>query len=208
MTARASCQACGEITIWTGDRRCAYCDGQICQIDMSAVVRKPNRADNNRSRWTDITRKQVVDAYAQGHDIPEIAQAVYASMGYKNPATARAAIRQEFKRMRVGLRSPRECASEGCARNALTGSKLCVSHDPSYAEWRANHLAGVRVPYRAGEEHWKAKLWEEEVREIRASDKSPEDLASRFGVALCTIHSIQRGASWRHLESLGHEVSA
>lgn len=196
---RVSCQQCGHIAIDVGDRRCAYCDGTLCQIDISGG-RRSSRSDDHASRWNDTRRQQVIDAYASGHNIPEIAAAIQEAMGYRNLGSARAAIRQELKRMGVTLRKPRKCAEQGCGRDALTGKTLCCSHNPERFQERADHLARVRRPYRPGEEHWKAKLWDEEVREILTSDESSEELSQRFGVTANHIRTIRAGKSWKHLQ--------
>lgn len=51
-----------------------------------------------------------------------------------------------------------------------------------------------------GETHGSAKLTEEQVREILASDESQYTLANRYGVAHNTIWSIKCGRTWKHLE--------
>lgn len=200
---RASCQSCGEITIYTGDSRCAYCDGRICRIDISH--KKSTRSDNNRSRWTDLRRQQVIDAYAQGHGIPEIAAAICEAMGYKNLATARGAIRHEFKRMGVGLRAPRGCETEGCTRTAITSSKFCFSHSPEHAQRRLEIGVIMRSAQsmwpRKGEDHHLAKLWPEEVAAIRASDEPADTLAGRYGISADHVRSVRSGRSWSHLEA-------
>ena len=53
-----------------------------------------------------------------------------------------------------------------------------------------------------GETASRAKLREDEVREIRrlmAAGESPEELADRFGVGSPNIKAIACGKSWRHL---------
>lgn len=50
-----------------------------------------------------------------------------------------------------------------------------------------------------GEQHHKARLTERQVREIRASAKSPQILAQRYGVGKTTIRLIRTGQTWRHV---------
>ena len=50
-----------------------------------------------------------------------------------------------------------------------------------------------------GERHLKAKLTEEQIMEIRASNEQGKALAERYGVAQTTISDIQKGKSWQHL---------
>lgn len=201
---RASCQSCGNITIWTGDRRCAYCDGELQKIGV-VYARRPSRSDNNRTRWTDLRREQVIEAYAQGHNIPEIANAIWESMGYANPATARAAIRQEFRRMNVTLRPPRKCAVKGCRRDPLTGDPRCFSHSTERAEQRLEigeimRAAQANFP-RVGETHHTAKISEADARAIRQSDAPTQELAERYGITPGHVARIRVGRVWAHLEA-------
>jgi hypothetical protein len=205
MIERASCQSCGAITVWTGDTRCSYCDGFICQIDMERVIRKPGRSDGKRSRWTDLRREQVVEAYAQGHNIPEIAAVVWRAMGYANPATARAAIRNEFARINVAIRPPRRCSVDGCRRDPLTGSPFCFSHDPERSEQRLE----IGELMRAAQENWPrvgaahpiAKISEADALAIRRSTEPSHALAERYGLSPGHIARIREGKAWAHLET-------
>lgn len=202
MIERASCQGCGELTVFTDAESCPYCGGLLLKVQYHHVGR-PGRSDNNITRWTDLRREQVVNAYAQGHGIPEIADVIWQAMGYKNVATARGAIRQEFRRMKVRIRPRRLCTFEGgCQRNAATGSDLCFAHDPDCADRRKAHLDQVRVQYLAGEQHPLAKLTDEEAREIRASDEVAELLSVRYGISEGHVRVIQRGEGWAHLEAV------
>lgn len=51
-----------------------------------------------------------------------------------------------------------------------------------------------------GETHYKAKLTEAGVYEIRASTELTRVLAARFGVSGSTINSVRDRRTWRHLE--------
>jgi hypothetical protein len=55
--------------------------------------------------------------------------------------------------------------------------------------------------HRWGEKHPMAKLTDDQVREIRASNLSAQELASRYGVKDGAIESIRRGTTWRHLDA-------
>ena len=105
--------------------------------------------------------------------------------------------------MGVWLRAPRNCATEGCQRDAITRSKHCFSHAPEVAEQRAeilkNTRAGIANYPRKGEEHHKAKLWDEEVLAIRASGEPTEVLARRYGVTDSTVRKIRAGTAWAHV---------
>jgi transcriptional regulator with XRE-family HTH domain len=50
-----------------------------------------------------------------------------------------------------------------------------------------------------GKECWKAKLTENQVKEIFLSAEPQEILAERFGVTRTTISEIQTGKTWRHV---------
>ncbi len=50
-----------------------------------------------------------------------------------------------------------------------------------------------------GEEHWKAVLTVDQVREIRASRESNQALARKFPVTKSAIGNIRRWRSWRHV---------
>lgn len=53
-----------------------------------------------------------------------------------------------------------------------------------------------------GEQHHKARLDEQKVREIRAAEKRPGlvvDLAALYGVSESTIRSVRRGKFWQHV---------
>lgn len=50
-----------------------------------------------------------------------------------------------------------------------------------------------------GEDHNQAKLTEDDVRAIRASDKSQKELAREYGVAKGTISFIVNRQTWKHV---------
>ncbi|MFY2854962.1 HNH endonuclease [Achromobacter xylosoxidans] len=50
-----------------------------------------------------------------------------------------------------------------------------------------------------GTSHPKAKLTEQDVRDIRASPLGCYTLARRYGVADATVNAIQRGKTWKHV---------
>jgi hypothetical protein len=51
-----------------------------------------------------------------------------------------------------------------------------------------------------GEQHLDAKLTEQIVREIRASDKTHKTLAEKYGVAPTTIGNARRCKTWKHVD--------
>jgi len=54
-----------------------------------------------------------------------------------------------------------------------------------------------RAPDHRGERHPGAKLTWEKVEEIRASQKSNKELASKYGVDPAAIHAVRTGRSWK-----------
>ena len=50
-----------------------------------------------------------------------------------------------------------------------------------------------------GEKHWKAKLSEKQVWEIRASNKTLSELGKIYGVHLATIGKVKRYKLWTHI---------
>lgn len=63
---------------------------------------------------------------------------------------------------------------------------------------KGRRSAGKR--FRVGSASHQAKLSEQSVRLIRASEKNPDDLAEEFGVSVSTIRSVKSGRSWGHVE--------
>ena len=51
-----------------------------------------------------------------------------------------------------------------------------------------------------GEKHPKAKLTEEQVKEIRTSNLKAKELAKIYGVARRNIYAIRNGKSWKHVK--------
>ena len=51
----------------------------------------------------------------------------------------------------------------------------------------------------AGEEHPKAKLTAQDVREIRRSSEPSTILAAKYGVSETTLRNARKGISWRHV---------
>lgn len=61
-------------------------------------------------------------------------------------------------------------------------------------------LAGVqRSPARGEAHHW-AKLDEEKVRYIRASEDTAVALAAQLGVCVATVRAVRAGRAWGHVE--------
>jgi len=56
----------------------------------------------------------------------------------------------------------------------------------------------VTVPH-PGEQHGYAKLSEQDVRAIRASNERQRDIAKRFGITQANVSLIRRRKSWAHV---------
>lgn len=64
---------------------------------------------------------------------------------------------------------------------------------------QARRLKNASQSWNVGEGHPRAKLTEESVRAIRASEEDPQALSERYGVGPAYIGSIRRGRVWRHV---------
>lgn len=78
----------------------------------------------------------------------------------------------------------------------------CVNPDHLYAGTpQQNVMDTVRAKRnRRGEQCHMAKLTADAVREIRSSDKSAKDLATKFGVSVGAIRMVRLGKTWRHVK--------
>lgn len=95
-----------------------------------------------------------------------------------------------------GLNVCHRCDTPLCCNPAhlFIGTQLDNVRDMTAKGRRVDHV---------GEAHPRAILTEADVRIIRdrlANGISPSSLASRFGVAPSTIHTIKAGASWRSVK--------
>lgn len=80
-----------------------------------------------------------------------------------------------------------------------TAEKKAITQRNLAARLQARLLKNASQHCNTGEEHPKAKLTEEAVRAIRASDEAPETLAGRYGVGVTYIGSIRRVSVWKHV---------
>jgi len=85
--------------------------------------------------------------------------------------------------------------------------RSCVNPKHLQAGTRKLNMADMKAKGRApvierrkGEDHHGAKLTNDDVRAIRASDEKNSPLAERYGVEVQTIRSIQAHKTWRHIE--------
>lgn len=91
------------------------------------------------------------------------------------------------------------CGIEGCGRSHY-GNGLCQMH---YARTKRGLEAGdaqcLPRGTARGAMHPKAKLTDDDVRAIRASDERGRRLAERYGVTATLITNIRKGKVWAHL---------
>lgn len=70
------------------------------------------------------------------------------------------------------------------------------THEDNMADMRAKG----RAVGHAGASNPRAKLTEDQVREIRASSLPPAELSRHYGVTLTMIRYIRTGKSWTHVQ--------
>lgn len=79
----------------------------------------------------------------------------------------------------------------------------CVNPDHLFVgTWKDNFDDMVRKGRRKqarGSRIASSKLTEADVRRIRQSGKTPQELADRYGVNVATVRKILSGASWKHV---------
>lgn len=79
----------------------------------------------------------------------------------------------------------------------------CINPEHLFLGTQADNVADMvakqrdRHPF--GADHGRAKLTEQDVRDIRASAGSHQDIADLYGVAQNTVTSIKLRKIWRHL---------
>ena len=81
---------------------------------------------------------------------------------------------------------------------------LCVRPSHLFLGTHAENMADMvrkgRAGRQPGEQHWCAKLTEQDVRAIRASPKTQTALAEEYGVTQCTINYILVRRTWKHVK--------
>ncbi len=78
---------------------------------------------------------------------------------------------------------------------------LCVNPAHLWAGTNAENCADRNKKDRVqhGERHWSAKLKEDDVRAIRSSADSVQELSKKYGVHATQIAGIQNGTKWQRL---------
>ena len=59
--------------------------------------------------------------------------------------------------------------------------------------------SGIHENHAKGEQHYRARLTPDKVRQILASNDTTPALAKRFGVNSGTIHDVRVRRTWRHV---------
>jgi hypothetical protein len=84
-------------------------------------------------------------------------------------------------------------------------NRLCVNPDHLFLGTNQDNMDDMRAKGRhinsvpRGTTHRCAKLTEDDVREIRASNKQHRELAKQYGVSHANIGGIKRRTLWKHL---------
>lgn len=94
-----------------------------------------------------------------------------------------------------------KCDNPPCCnpRHLFLGTHLDNAKDRNRKNRQARGSAVVPATRAKGEAHHKARLTEEEVREIRASKDAPANLGRKYSVTRQMIFRIQHNIAWRHL---------
>ena len=79
----------------------------------------------------------------------------------------------------------------------------CTNNNDWNLEWATHTVNMNDTVYHGtstqGEKHPKAKLTENDVKEIRASTETERALAARYGVSQVSIHFIKTRKTWKHV---------
>ena len=80
-------------------------------------------------------------------------------------------------------------------------NKLCVRPSHLFLGTQKDNIQDAINKKRTakGETHGKAKLTEEQVKQIRANPRSERKLALEYNVRYCTIGNIKRRKTWKHI---------
>lgn len=108
---------------------------------------------------------------------------------------------KRFQVHRLVLFAFKSVAPDGAECRHLDGNHL--NNRPDNLEWNTHTVNmqdmsehGTKLQ---GEEHPRAKLTENDIREIRAANVTERSLAEQYGVSQVAIHFIRTHKTWKHV---------
>lgn len=108
---------------------------------------------------------------------------------------------KRFQVHRLVLFAFKSVAPEGTECRHLDGNHL--NNRPSNLEWNTHTVnmqdKTTHGTQTYGEDHPRAKLTENDIREIRAADATERSLAEQYGVSQVAIHFIRARKTWKHV---------
>jgi hypothetical protein len=87
-------------------------------------------------------------------------------------------------------------------------NRECVNPDHLFSGTNADNVADMLAKGRnqRGSTHWNAKLADEDVLEIYASQHLQADLAAQFGISQATVSAIKNGKAWEHVTEISRQA--
>lgn len=83
------------------------------------------------------------------------------------------------------------------------GKRNCVNPDHLTPGTQKENVSDMirlgRGANHKGQNNGRAKFTDEQIKDIRSSDKSREELAEKYNVWITTIRDIQIGKTWKHI---------
>ena len=151
------------------------------------------------------------DAHFQGHMQRKLDGTLFKLTGLSNSSGGKiaASIKVKSERVYLGAYETEEEAAEAYdeASQQVYGDRpnKTVSSRPAIVERVGYYIANIHKILRPkGSEMWNTNLTEQDVREIKDLYRSglftQNELAKESAILQCTVSSIVRGASWKHVE--------
>lgn len=168
-----------------------------------------NRRNNNASYCKENCAWD--DAHFQGHMQRKLDGTIFKALGLCNTSGGKisANIKIKAERIYLGAYETEEEAVEAYdeASYKVYGDRPnnTASARPAVVERVSYYLANIHNTLRPkGSEMWNTNLTEQSVREIKDLYRSglftQKELAKEYAVLQCTVSSIVRGVSWKHVE--------